>query len=436
MSNPGSEAGGPDRTRSTELYRRACELLPAGVNSPVRAFGSVHGDPLFIERGEGAYLYDVDGNRYLDCCGSWGPLILGHGHPRVLEAVHAAAARGLTYGAPCIGEIELAELVCAAYRSLEQVRFVSSGTEAVMSAVRLARGYTGRPLIVKFSGCYHGHSDALLVSGGSGLATFGTSSSAGVTAGAVGDTVVVPLDDEQVIADLFQQRGADIAAVVIEPIPANAGLLLQRPEFLTMLRETTTQHGSLLIFDEVISGFRVDPGGAAALYDIDPDLATFGKIIGGGMPVGAFGGRREIMARIAPLGDVYQAGTLSGNPVAMAAGAAALQVLHDEDVHGRLEQLGAAFEQQIAGTVADTGWCFVRQGSIFWLGCQPETPRAIEQIDPDRLTRYADIHLALLGRGIYLAPSGWEVGFLNHAMTDADVEQLAGNIEEVLGRTR
>jgi len=432
MSGKASGEEGLVRTGSSRLYQRACEWLPAGVNSPVRAFGSVHGDPLFFERGEGAYLIDVDGNRLLDCCGSWGPLILGHGFPQVLEAVQDAAARGLTFGAPCAGEIELAEAVCAAYPAVEQVRFVSSGTEAVMSAVRLARGYTGRDLLVKFSGCYHGHSDALLVSGGSGLATFGTSSSAGVTSGAVKDTVVVPLDDEQVLEDLFRKRGDDIAVLVVEPIPANAGLLLQRPEFLTFLREITTRHGALLLFDEVISGFRVDLGGAAALSGIQPDLANFGKVVGGGMPVGAFGGRREVMQKIAPLGDVYQAGTLSGNPVAMAAGAAALGVLRKQKVHQRLEELGRALELEVAASVDQAGGCFVRQGSIFWLAFQQPAPRAVEAVDSSGMPRYADLHLALLERGMYLAPSGWEVGFLNFAMTDQDVANLGRAIGDSL----
>jgi glutamate-1-semialdehyde 2,1-aminomutase len=417
--------GGGRRTRSQELYARACRSLPAGVNSPVRAFGSVHGTPLFVDRGEGARIFDADGNAYLDLVGSWGPLILGHGHPRVRAAIDAAVARGTTFGAPCAAEIELAELVIAHCPVVELVRFVSSGTEAVMSAVRLARGHTGRDLIVKFSGCYHGHSDALLVAGGSGLATFGTSSSAGVPAGAVADTVVVPLDDEQVLADLFAARGDDIAAVVIEPIPANAGLLLQRSEFLRFVQEIVHRHGGLLIFDEVISGFRVGMGGAAGLYGLEPDLVTYGKVIGGGMPVGAFGGRREIMEQIAPLGDVYQAGTLSGNPVAMAAGAATLTVLADERVHARLENLGAALEEAIAPAVADAGICFVRQGSLFWLAFQENRPRAVEEIAGDGMARYADFHGALLERGVYLAPSGWEVAFLNDAMTAADIATLA-----------
>ena len=420
------------RERSSALYRRACELMPAGVNSPVRAFGSVHGDPLFIERGEGAYLWDVDGNRYLDCCGSWGPLILGHGHPKVLEAVEGAVRRGMTFGAPCEAEIELAELVVGAYPGIDRVRFVSSGTEAVMSAVRLARGFTGRSLIVKFTGCYHGHSDALLVAGGSGLATFGESSSAGVPEGAVADTVVLPLDDEALVRALFAERGGDIAAVLIEPMPANAGLLVQRREYLQVLRDLTREHGALLILDEVISGFRLGMDGAAGRYGLTPDLATFGKIIGGGMPVGAFAGRREIMGHLAPLGKVYQAGTLSGNPVAMAAGTAALRVLTEEDVHARLERFGASLEAAVAPAAREAGCVLVRAGSIFWLGMQAAAPRRVEDIRGDGMTRYAALHEAALERGVYMAPSGWEVGFLNAAMTEDDLSRLGETLVTLL----
>ncbi|MFH1845900.1 MAG: glutamate-1-semialdehyde 2,1-aminomutase, partial [bacterium] len=420
------------RSRSLELYRRACLLMPAGVNSPVRAFGSVHGTPLFFAHGAGAFIEDVDGNRFLDCCGSWGPLILGHAPPIVLSAVRQACQDGMTFGAPHAGEIELAELVQASYPAAERIRFVSSGTEAVMSAVRLARGFTGRSLVVKFSGCYHGHSDALLVQGGSGLATFGASSSAGVPAGAVHDTCVVPLDDEQVVTELFRERGDEIAVVLIEPIPANAGLLLQRSEYLQFLRDITRKHGVLLLFDEVISGFRVGSGGAAARYGIEPDLVTFGKVIGGGMPVGAFGGTQRIMEKIAPLGDVYQAGTLSGNPVAMAAGCATLKLLGAERVYSRLEELGQRLEDGISEVLQTQGGCCVRVGSIFWLGFQSDPPRCLELVAAAGVQRYSDFHSAMLDRGVYLAPSGYEVGFLNHAMTEADVDYLAGAIRDSL----
>ena len=424
---------GHTRARSAELYRRACELMPAGVNSPVRAFGAVPGDPLFIDRGEGQFLWDVEGQKYLDCCSSWGPLILGHGQARVLDAVDRAVSRGMTFGAPCEAEITLAELVIESYPAAEMVRFVSSGTEAVMSAVRLARGYTGRDLILKFTGCYHGHSDALLVSGGSGLATFGVSSSAGVTGGTVAATVVLPLDDEQLVRDLFAERGADIAAVLIEPVPANSGLLLQRPEYLRFLRDITREHGALLVFDEVISGFRVGMAGAAGLYGITPDLATFGKIIGGGMPVGAFGGRREIMQKLAPLGDVYQAGTLSGNPVAMSAGAETIRVLREEHVHDRLEEYGRALEAAVAPAAAASGATFVRQGSIFWFAMTPEAPRRVEDVSSEGMARYGALQAAALERGVYMAPSGWEVGFLSHAMTADDVAALGATLADLIG---
>jgi glutamate-1-semialdehyde 2,1-aminomutase len=422
------------RERSAQLYRRACELMPAGVNSPVRAFGSVHGTPLYIARGEGAYLHDADGQRYLDCCGSWGPLILGHAPAAVLAAVERTARDGLTFGAPCEPEIKLAELVTGSYPGCEMVRFVSSGTEAVMSAVRLARGFTGRDLVVKFNGCYHGHSDALLVAGGSGLATFGVSSSAGVPAGAVADTVVISLDDDDALTALFADRGDRLAAVLIEPVPANAGLLLQRPEFLRRLRTLTQEHGALLILDEVISGFRLGPAGAAGDYDVTPDLATFGKIIGGGMPVGAFGGRRDIMQRLAPLGDVYQAGTLSGNPVAMAAGAATLHDLADGEVYRRLEEYGQALEAKVAPAAHASGAAFVRAGSIFWLAMQSPAPTRVEQVQRDGMRRYADLHSWLLEQGFYVAPSGWEVGFLNAAMTTEDVARLGDALAEGLQR--
>ncbi|MGH7338588.1 MAG: glutamate-1-semialdehyde 2,1-aminomutase, partial [Myxococcota bacterium] len=334
------------------LFERARRVLPGGVNSPVRAFRAVGGAPLFVRGAAGAEIEDEDGRRYLDFVASWGPLILGHAHPEVLAAIAAAAGRGTTYGAPCAAEVELAETIVAWYPGLEQVRCVSSGTEAVMSAVRLARGVTGRDRIVKFSGCYHGHADSLLVAAGSGLATFGRPSSAGVPAATAELTRVLPLDDEAALDALFDREGESLAAAIVEPIPANHGLLLQRAEFLERLRLRTREAGALLIFDEVISGFRVAKGGAAELYGVTPDLATFGKIIGGGLPVGAFGGKREVMEQLAPLGGVYQAGTLSGNPVAMAAGLATLRVLERDRVWERLEALGAELERALAPVLA------------------------------------------------------------------------------------
>jgi len=334
-------AGKGKRQQSEAWFERAKKVTPGGVNSPVRAFGSVGGTPLVIRSAAGSVVTDSDGRDYLDFVGSWGPLILGHAHPKIVAAVEAACRRGMSYGAPCQPEIELAEEVCAAYPTCQQVRFVSSGTEAVMSAVRLARGATGRDLIVKFSGCYHGHVDYLLVAAGSGLATFGQPSSQGVPAELASLTRVLPLDDTAAAERLFAAEGNRIAAVIIEPVPANNGLLLQDPAFLKTLRALCTQHGALLIFDEVITGFRLAPGGAAAHFSIKPDLATFGKVIGGGMPVGAFGGSRKLMQNLSPEGGVYQAGTLSGNPVAMTAGLTTLRVLQKEDGWKRLEALGA-----------------------------------------------------------------------------------------------
>jgi glutamate-1-semialdehyde 2,1-aminomutase len=414
--------------RSQELFARAQRVIPGGVNSPVRAFRAVGGSPLFIHRAAGATLEDVDGRRYLDFVGSWGPLILGHAHPEVRAAIVAAAEGGTSYGAPCAAEVELAEAVVAAYPGLEQVRCVSSGTEAVMSAIRLARGATGRDLVVKFSGCYHGHADHLLVAAGSGLVTFGQPSSAGVPAEFAGLTRVLPLDDEAAVEALFAREGHRVAAVIIEPIPANNGLLLQRREFLATLRRLTAAHGALLVFDEVISGFRVARGGAAEHYGITPDLATFGKIIGGGLPVGAFGGSREVMRHLAPLGGVYQAGTLSGNPVAMAAGLATLRILERDRVWDRLETLGQRIETRLAPALAaaPVPVRLVRLASLFWLSIQAgEPPRTAECIAPGAAPVYGRIFHRLLGEGIALAPSAYEVGFLSAAHTEADVDRLA-----------
>jgi len=421
---------------SRELFARAQAVIPGGVNSPVRAFRAVGGTPLFLVRGEGAEVEDVDGRRFVDFVGSWGPLILGHAHPDVERAVVRAAKLGTTFGAPCPAEVELAERVVAAYPALEQVRFVSSGTEATMSAIRLARGATGRDLVVKFAGCYHGHADHLLVAAGSGLVTFGQPSSAGVPEAFASLTRVLPLDDEAALAELFASEGDRIAAIIVEPIPANNGLLVQRRELLVALRELTHQHGALLIFDEVISGFRVDRGGAAELYDIRPDLATFGKILGGGMPVGAFGGSRALMAHLAPNGGVYQAGTLSGNPVAMAAGLAALDVLEGKEAWKRLEALGAHLEKRLAPVLAaaPVPARLVRVGSLFWLSLQAgEAPRRADTIDSGAAGIYTGLFHSLLRRGIALAPSAYEVGFLSLAHRESHVDQLATALGEAFG---
>jgi len=402
--------------------------MPAGVNSPVRAFGSVGGTPLFYDHALGCRFTDADGREFIDYVGSWGPLILGHAHPSVIEAVTTAAAKGTSFGAPCAQEVELAELVVDTVPFLEMVRFVSSGTEAVMSAVRLARGVTGRDAIVKFTGCYHGHADYLLVAAGSGLATFGTPSSAGVPASSAGHTLLLPLDDETAFRRLMTEHGDEIAAVIIEGIPANNGLLPQSPGFVAALRDECSRHGAMLIFDEVITGFRLGPDGAAGHYGIEPDLVTYGKIIGGGMPVGAYGGKREHMEKLAPLGPVYQAGTLSGNPVAMAAGAAALRTLLADggSTWEHLDTLGARLETGIREVFNhhDLPWSVVRRGSILWLALQDgPAPLTAEDIDGDAAERYAKLHASLLNRGVYLAPSAYEVIFVSAAHDGAAIDQ-------------
>ena len=422
-------------TTSQSLFDRATRVIPGGVNSPVRAFGGVGGTPRFIDRGEGCHLFDVDGRSYVDFCMSWGPLILGHAHPKVRAVIEAAVARGTSYGAPTEAEVLLAEKVCSLVKPVEQVRFVSSGTEATMSAIRLARGFTGRDLIIKFAGCYHGHADFLLVQAGSGLATFGTPSSAGVPAAIAQSTLVAHYNDLASVEAYFEQYRDQIACVITEPVPANNGLILPQGNFLRDLTDLAHRHGALLISDEVITGFRLGPAGAAGRYGFTPDLMTFGKIIGGGLPVGAFGGRREIMQHLAPVGKVYQAGTLSGNPVAMAAGLAMLEIIESEKVYDRLEQMGARFEsilrQQI--DLNALGASLTRVASIFWLylgsSSPPVDPAGLDKRSAERY-RYL-FHFAL-ERGIYLAPSAYEVGFLSLAHDDESLMRAAGVLAEGL----
>jgi len=422
-------------TRSSALWERAQRVIPGGVNSPVRAFKSVGGTPRFIKRGDGPWLKDADGNRYIDFCNSWGPLILGHAHADVVQAVGDAVRAGMSFGAPTESEVLLAEKIVRLVPGVEKVRMVSSGTEAVMSAVRLARGATGRNKIVKFSGCYHGHADYLLVSAGSGLATFGIPDSSGVPEEFAKLTLVVALDDEQGIDRIFDEHD-DIAAVIIEPVPANNGLLLQRPEFLQHLRDVTQKAGALLIFDEVISGFRLGPDGASGHYGIRPDLYTYGKVIGGGMPVGAYAGSHELMDKLAPEGPIYQAGTLSGNPVAMTAGLASLLAVEQQDGWQRLEALGRHWDDQVSEAAARHGIGYVRLGSIFWFCFQkPPMPRRAEEIQADGAGTYARFHAELLNGGVYFAPSAYEVGFLSLAQDEALLETAGTVVRTALDRT-
>jgi len=422
------------REKSAQLYEKAKLYFPGGVNSPVRAFKSVHGVPLFIEKGDGCRIWDADGNEFIDFCCSWGPLILGHNNEKVRESVTAALQNGLSFGAPTALENELAELILKNNRFLEKIRFVSSGTEAVMSAIRLARGFTGKDKIIKFEGCYHGHSDSLLVKAGSGLVTFGETSSAGVPKSFAEETIVIPLNDRKAVEEAFEQFKDQIAAVIIEGVPANNGLLLQEKEYIHFLREITQQNKALLIFDEVITGFRLGFEGAAAYYDVHPDIITYGKIIGGGMPVGAYGASNEIMGHISPDGSVYQAGTLSGNPIAMAAGIAQLTVLKN-GVYKTLNSKATAFVDAIQRFVSAKNYKVrvFSVGSIFWIAfTDKEHIRAAEEIDPKSMEKYKVMHRELLNRGIYFGPSGYEVGFVSHAHTKTDLEKAKRAIFESL----
>ena len=410
-------------SRNDELFARAQRVIPAGVNSPVRAFRSVGGTPRFFTRGEGAYLWDADGKRYVDYVGSWGPAIAGHAHPAVVEAVRATALQGLSFGAPTELEVTLAETLTRRLSSLDLVRLVSSGTEATMSALRLARGYTGRPKIVKFEGCYHGHGDSLLVKAGSGALTFGQPSSAGVPPAIAGETIVLPYNELTAVQETFEADGDAIAGIIVEPIAGNMNLVLPRAGFLEGLREVCTRYGAVLIFDEVMTGFRVHPRGAQGLYGITPDLTTLGKVIGGGMPVGAFGGRRAIMECIAPLGPVYQAGTLSGNPVAVAAGIATLALTEAPAFYPTLSATTRALTDGLVRAARKHGVAFAAQSvggmfGIYFAAAAPDSYAQVMQCDKERFNRF--FH-ALLDAGIYLAPSAYEAGFVSAAHTDADI---------------
>jgi glutamate-1-semialdehyde 2,1-aminomutase len=413
------------REKSAALYDKAKTYFPGGVNSPVRAFKSVYGTPLFIEKGDGSHIWDADGNEFIDFCCSWGPLILGHNHSSVREKVMEVMQKGMSFGAPTALENELAELILSNNRFIEKIRFVSSGTEAVMSAIRLARGYTKRDKILKFEGCYHGHTDSLLVKAGSGLVTFGETSSAGVPKAFADETIVISLNDKEALQEAFNEFKGQIAAVIIEPVPANNGLLLQTPEYLEYLRRICTQNGTMLIFDEVISGFRIGFEGAAAYYNIQPDIITYGKIIGGGLPVGAYGASAEVMDHISPVGSVYQAGTLSGNPVAMAAGIAQLTELLKPGFYDELHTKTAHFVKSIQEFVANRSYNFkvFTIGSVFWFAFTDRTGiSTAEEIDPASMLKFKEMHRELINRGIYLGPSGYEVGFISAAHTMADLE--------------
>ncbi len=410
-------------SRNEELFARSQKVIPGGVNSPVRAFRSVGGTPRFFTRGQGAWLWDADGKAYVDYVGSWGPMILGHAHPEVIRAVQETAAHGLSFGAPTERELEMAELLTRMLPSLEMVRLVSSGTEATMSAIRLARGFTGRNVIVKFEGCYHGHADALLVKAGSGALTFGQPSSSGVPADTTRHTLVLNYNDTAGLEQAFAGQGDDIAAVILEPVVGNMNLVRPTPEFIRALRDLTSRHGAVLIFDEVMTGFRVGPACAQGLFGVKPDLTTLGKVVGGGMPLGVFGGRRDIMEKLAPLGGVYQAGTLSGNPVAVAAGLATLRLIQ---APGFFDRLSATTQRLVSGLEASAKargieLCGESVGGMFGLFFRSAPPTSFAEVMTSDKERFNRFFHAMLDRGVYLAPSAFEAGFVSAAHGDNEL---------------
>jgi len=420
--------------KSKKLFAAAKEVMPGGVNSPVRAFKAVGMDPVFIAKALGSAVYDADGNQYIDYVASWGPMILGHAHPRIVAAIQKAAQGGTSFGAPTELETEMARLICAAVPSVEMVRMVNSGTEAVMGALRLARGFTGRQKILKFKGCYHGHSDSLLIKAGSGVATLGLPDSPGVTAGTAQDTLTVEYNDLSAVEEIFSRLGEEIAAVILEPIAGNMGLVIPRAGFLEGLRQITTQYGALLIFDEVMTGFRVAYGGAQELYQIKPDLTTLGKIIGGGLPVGAYGGRREIMELLAPNGPVYQAGTLSGNPLAMAAGRETLLALKEPHVYQLLEKISAELTSGLQAMAQKHGvpTIFKRVGSMFCLYFAQEEIFDLPSAARSHLPRFKAYFKTLLEKGVYIAPSQFEAGFVSLAHTLDDLDKTIDAADKAL----
>jgi glutamate-1-semialdehyde 2,1-aminomutase len=423
-----------DRSKSLAAFELAKTLIPGGVNSPARAFGAVGGSPLFIAKGQGAYLHDLDGHRYLDFIGSWGPMILGHAHPKVVEATIEAIHGGASYGAPTERESLLAEMVIDAVPSIEMVRFVSSGTEAAMSAIRLARGYTGRNKIVKFAGCYHGHVDALLVSAGSSALTLGVPNSPGIPAACTQDTLVLRYNDVQELSDVFAKHGDEIAGVMLEPVAGNMGLVVPSPEFRKELRRLTHHHGALLIYDEVMTGFRLSYGGAQALLGDMPDMTALGKIIGGGFPVGAYGGRADVMRKMMPAGPVFQAGTLSGNPVAMAAGIATLTELKTNSPYARLDAMSARIEAGITSAAKKLGipYQFNRCGSMWTLFFTGTPVRDLDTAKTSDTTRFGKFFWAMMDRGVYLPCSQFEAAFTCAAMTDAEIETTIAAAEDSL----
>ena len=425
----------PSREKSRAHFQRALKSIPGGVNSPARAFGAVGGDPLIIDRAEGPYLYDIDGNRLIDYVGSWGPHILGHRHPAVVEAIQKALARGTSFGAPTELETELAELVIEAVPSIEKVRMVNSGTEATMSAIRLARGHTGRDVVVKFAGCYHGHVDSLLVQAGSGALTHGTPSSPGVPRGCTADTLVLEFNRVEELQEAFESRGGQIACVILEPVVGNMGVVPPKAGFLKAARELCTRHGALLVFDEVMTGFRVAYGGAQQLYGVTPDLTTLGKILGGGLPVGAYGGRADVMDSISPVGPVYQAGTLSGNPLAMAAGIATLKTLKQTNPYPQLEQAAARLAEGLDEAAASAGLphSVARVGSMFTLFFNPEPVDAYQAAAQSDTARFAAYFHGMLERGIYLPCSQFEANFVSAAHTEELIETTLAAARDVLG---
>lgn len=420
-------------SRNHQLFELSQKYIPGGVNSPVRAFKSVGGDPVFFQRGQGAYFWDVDGKSYVDYVGSWGPLILGHAHPDVIEAVQTTAQNGLTFGAPTEAEWVIAELICRLIPSIEQVRLVSSGTEAGMSAIRLARGYTGRNRIIKFEGCYHGHDDALLVKAGSGALTFGHPSSAGVPAETVGHTIVLDYNDLSGIEEAFKKYGHDIAAVIVEPVAGNMNLVAPKADFLSTLRTYCTKYGSVLIFDEVMTGFRVGLGCAQGLYHIKPDLTTLGKVIGGGMPMAAFGGRRDIMQCLAPVGPVYQAGTLSGNPVAVAAGLATLKLIQAAGFYEELSGKTRRLTDGITAIARKHGIDFCAQaiGGMFGLYFRKEIPTSFAEVMECDKNAFNRFFHAMLNEGVYFAPSAFEAGFVSSAHTENEINKTLSAAEKI-----